>query len=126
MKYIVAGLTAAVLSLSFAMNVVAEEAEKKAEEAKEEAPAENTADGEKVYKGLCFSCHDNGIAGAPKVGDAEAWKPLIEKGMEELYKTSLEGKGAMPAKGGNPALSDDEVKAAVDYMVEQSKGEKSE
>lgn len=80
-----------------------------------------TAEGEAVYKGLCFSCHDNGVAGSPKVGDVEAWAPRIATGMDAMYATSLNGKGAMPAKGGNPALSDDEVKAAVDYMVANSK-----
>lgn len=78
-------------------------------------------DGEKIYKGLCMSCHDAGIAGSPKLGDKAAWEPRIATGVDTLYKTSLEGKGAMPAKGGNPALSDDEVKAAVDYMVAQVK-----
>lgn len=110
MKLIVSGLTAAILGLSLSMQAIAEET----------PAAENTADGEKIYKGLCFSCHDSGIAGAPKLGDIDAWKPRIEKGMEELYKSSIDGLGAMPAKGGNPALTDDEIKASVDYMVEQS------
>jgi cytochrome c5 len=95
-----------------------------AEQAQEAAPAEQAAagsiDGEAVYKGLCFSCHDAGIAGSPKLGDAAAWAPRIATGMDAMYATSLNGKGAMPAKGGNPALSDDEVKAAVDYMVSKS------
>ncbi|UJS24822.1 c-type cytochrome [Thiothrix winogradskyi] len=76
--------------------------------------------GEKVYKGICFSCHDVGVAGSPKLGDKAVWAPRIATGAEALYATSLNGKGAMPAKGGNPALSDDEIKAAVDYMVAQS------
>lgn len=73
--------------------------------------------GEKVYKGLCFSCHDMGIAGAPKVGDPAAWTDRIAAGNESMYNIAINGKGAMPAKGGNPSLSDDEIKAAVDYMV---------
>lgn len=80
-----------------------------------------TAEGEKLYKTLCFSCHDMGIAGSPKVGDAAAWTDRIAQGMDTLYANSINGKGAMPAKGGNPSLSDDEVKAAVDYMIVQSK-----
>jgi cytochrome c5 len=100
-------------------------AEEKAEAAPAPAAADAevvaTAEGEKVYKGLCFSCHDNGVAGAPKVGDADAWAARIATGMDAMYETSLNGKGAMPAKGGNPALSDDEIKAAVDYMVANSK-----
>lgn len=77
-------------------------------------------DGEKIYKGLCFSCHDVGIAGAPKLGDATAWNLRHSRGLGSLYDTALHGKGAMPAKGGNPALSDAEVTAAVDWMVAAS------
>ncbi|MDQ5767317.1 TIR domain-containing protein [Thiothrix subterranea] len=80
-----------------------------------------TFDGEKVYKGLCFSCHDTGVAGSPKLGDKAAWSPRIATGNDALYASSLNGKGAMPAKGGNSALSDEEVKAAVDWMVSQAK-----
>jgi cytochrome c5 len=77
--------------------------------------------GKKVYDGLCVACHATGAAGAPKLGDKAAWAPRIAQGMDTLYKTSLNGKGAMPPKGGNTSLSDGEVKAAVDYMVAQSK-----
>jgi len=80
-----------------------------------------TEQGEKIYKSLCFSCHDMGIAGSPKFGDKTAWAARIATGMEALYATSINGKGAMPAKGGNPSLSDDEVKAAVDYMIFHAK-----
>ncbi|WP_298682404.1 c-type cytochrome, partial [uncultured Thiothrix sp.] len=83
--------------------------------------AGGAANGEKVYKGLCFSCHDMGIAGAPKLGDKAAWAPRIATGNDALYTSSLKGKNAMPAKGGNPALSDAEVKAAVDFMVSKAK-----
>ena len=62
-------------------------------------------------------CHGAGIAGAPKFGDKAAWAPRIKQGMDTLYKSALGGKNAMPAKGGNNALSDAEVKAGVDYMV---------
>lgn len=61
------------------------------------------------------------LQAAPKLGDKEAWAPRIATGMDALYKTSLEGKGAMPAKGGRADKSDDDVKAAVDYMVGASK-----
>ncbi|MGV6808881.1 MAG: c-type cytochrome [bacterium] len=73
--------------------------------------------GEKIYKSLCFSCHDVGIANSPKFGDKEVWQARIATGMEALYASSINGKGAMPAKGGNPSLSDEDVKAAVDYMI---------
>ena len=91
-------------------------------EAKQEAAAEPSwanIDGEKVYRGICFSCHDMGVAQAPVLGKATAWEARIAAGMETLYNNSINGKGIMPARGGNPSLSDDEIKAAVDWMVEQ-------
>lgn len=82
---------------------------------------QSTAMGKKVYEGLCFSCHAAGIAGAPKAGDKAAWAPRIAQGMDTLYAHSITGfqgqGGVMPPKGGNPGLSDDEVKAAVDHML---------
>ena len=66
-------------------------------------------------------CHTAGVAGAPKLTDKGAWAPRIAQGKDALYSSSLKGKGAMPAKGGNPSLSDADVKAAVDYMVGQTK-----
>jgi cytochrome c5 len=80
-----------------------------------------TEQGEKIYKSLCFSCHDMGIAGSPKLGDKEAWTARIATGMDALYASSINGKGAMPAKGGNPSLSEEDVKAAVDYMIFHAK-----
>ena len=79
------------------------------------------ADGESIYKDACAVCHAAGIAGAPIVGNKEAWAPRIATGKEALYHTALNGKGAMPAKGGRTELSDDDIKAVVDYMVEQAK-----
>jgi cytochrome c5 len=84
------------------------------------AVAENTA-GKSVYNKTCAMCHAAGVAGAPKPGDKADWDPRIAQGNDLLYKHALEGftgsKGQMPPKGGAPALPDDEVKAAVDYMV---------
>lgn len=74
-------------------------------------------DGKQVFDTVCSACHATGAAGAPKAGDKAAWAPRIAQGKEALYKSALGGKNAMPAKGGNPALSDDEVKAAVDYLA---------
>lgn len=91
--------------------------------AKEEVKPDLAA-GEKTYKAICFSCHDMNVANAPKPGDKAAWTPRIAKGMDALYNTAVKGDPkmpAMPAKGGNPNLSDAEVINAVYYMVESSK-----
>ena len=86
--------------------------------------AENVA-GKKVYNSTCAMCHSAGVAGAPKPGDKADWGPRIAQGNDTLYKHALEGfngaKGAMPARGGNAALKDEDVKAAVDYMVAASR-----
>ena len=80
--------------------------------------------GEEVYKASCQGCHAVGAGGAPKLGDIAAWAPRIDKGMDTLHKHAIEGftdVGMMPAKGLCMSCSDEEVIAAVDYMVEQSK-----
>lgn len=79
------------------------------------------ADGAATYKEACQACHMTGAAGAPKLGDKEAWKARIATGNDAMYASVLQGKGAMPAKGGRADLSDDVIKAAVDYMIAQSK-----
>ena len=95
-------------------------------EAPAAAPAARTevAAGEAVFKKTCAMCHQTGAAGAPKLGDKADWGPRLAQGKDTLYKHALEGfngnKGAMPAKGGNPSLSDDDVKAAVDFMAGKS------
>jgi cytochrome c5 len=73
--------------------------------------------GRSVYDATCQVCHAAGVAGAPKAGDKGAWAARLKTGMNALYQTSIKGKGAMPPKGGNTALSDADVRAAVDYMV---------
>jgi len=88
------------------------------------APAPAAAAGGKgkdTYTKACAACHMTGAAGAPKLGDKAAWAPRIAKGMDALHASALKGKGTMPPKGGNAALPDPEVTAAVDYMVSQSK-----
>ncbi|MFT5112619.1 MAG: cytochrome c5 [Parasphingorhabdus sp.] len=81
------------------------------------------ADGESNYKTACFACHDTGVAGSPKLGDMENWAPRIAQGNEMLYQHALAGfqgaSGFMPPRGGS-GLSDDEIKAVVDYMVSKS------
>jgi cytochrome c5 len=81
--------------------------------------------GKSVYSKTCAMCHSVGAAGSPKPGDKADWGPRIAQGMDVLYKHAIEGftgaKGAMPPRGGAASLSDDDVKAAVNYMVDQSK-----
>lgn len=78
-------------------------------------------DGKAVYEKVCAMCHGAGIAGAPKSGDKAAWGPRIAQGKTTLYTNAIKGIRAMPAKGGNAALSDAEVKAAVDVLVGMAK-----
>ena len=84
-----------------------------------------TRNGQQIYQTTCVACHDAGIAGAPKLGDKSQWAKHIAKGVDALYASAVNGvqgsAAAMPPKGGNPALSDAEVRAAVDYMVARSK-----
>lgn len=79
------------------------------------------ADGKSVFQSACFACHGTGAAGAPKFGDKGAWGNRIAKGMSTLFDHALNGFKGMPARGGRSDLSDDAVKAAVKYMVENSK-----
>ena len=82
-------------------------------------------DGKAVFDKACQACHRMGIAGAPKMGDKKAWAGRVTQDIAVLYEHSLKGfkgkTGVMPPKGGFMALSDEEVKAAVDYMVAESK-----
>lgn len=84
----------------------------------------DTALGQSVYEGKCKACHGTGAAGAPKLDDKANWAPRIAQGVDTLNKHALEGfkgtVGFMPPKGGFATLSDDEVKAAVAYMVSQA------
>jgi len=90
-------------------------------EASPAAAAPDLVHGQKIYRQACAFCHDRGVAGAPKTGDVAAWNARLAKGMASLYTVAIRGKGAMPAKGGNPSLSDADVNAAVDYMIAQSR-----
>lgn len=79
--------------------------------------------GKAVYHQACFACHDTGVAGAPKLSDKENWKPRLASGKQALFQSALNGKGVMPPKGGNANLSDDDIKAAVDYMAATAAGQ---
>ncbi|WP_229359012.1 c-type cytochrome [Halomonas salipaludis] len=82
------------------------------------AESGNGIDGETIYGRVCAACHDSGAAGAPMMGDADAWADRIDQGIETLYDHAINGIGAMPPKGGNPNLSDEEVMASTNYLVE--------
>lgn len=87
------------------------------------APAAGAAaDPKATFQSACFACHGTGAAGAPKLGDKAAWKPRIAKGKDALYHSALNGTAkGMPPKGGRADLSDDTIKAVVDFMVAESK-----
>lgn len=85
-----------------------------------------TTDGKTIYDHLCTSCHTAGIAGAPKLGNKTMWGPRIAEGLDTLVKHATEGYHGpdgnfMPPKGGNPALTDAQIKAAVTWIVDQAK-----
>ncbi|KYJ87126.1 c-type cytochrome [Sulfurovum riftiae] len=86
-----------------------------------ETDAGNVSKGEKLYEASCKLCHGNDTMGAPAVGDADAWKTVMKKGMDEVLKNAINGTGGMPPKGGNMDLSDEDIKEIVDYMVGASK-----
>lgn len=76
--------------------------------------------GEQVYNAVCTSCHAAGALGAPKVGDKGQWGPRLAKGYDGLLKSAIGGIRQMPARGGNPDLSDTEVGRAIVFMANQS------
>lgn len=85
-----------------------------------------TTDGKTIYDNLCTSCHTAGINGAPKLGSKAMWAPRIAEGIDTLVQHAINGYhgpdgNTMPAKGGNPALTDAQVKAAVTWIVSQAK-----
>jgi cytochrome c5 len=77
--------------------------------------------GEQIFSSTCTACHGTGAMGAPKVGDAAAWAPRIDKGMDTLLNHAINGFNMMPARGTCADCSDDELKNAIEYMVSQSK-----
>ena len=81
----------------------------------------STKSGKDIYNSVCMSCHMSGAAGAPITGKVDQWSERIAKGNDTLYDNAINGIGVMPAKGGLMSLSDDDVKLAVDYMIDQSK-----
>lgn len=86
-------------------------------EATQVAAADDGAIGQQITTQACAACHASGLMESPRIGSARDWAPRIEQGMETLYANAINGINMMPARGGNPRLTDEEVKAAVDYMV---------
>lgn len=88
----------------------------------EVASAPPTHPGEAVYQRYCFSCHAAGVAGAPKLGDAETWAPRLAKGREQLLHSTIKGMTpGMPERGLCFDCSDEELAAAIDYMLAQNR-----
>lgn len=77
--------------------------------------------GEEVYNAVCHVCHEQGVAGAPKLDDKDAWAPRIATGMDALLATVHNGKGAMPPKGTCMDCTEAEFKATVEYMISKVK-----
>jgi cytochrome c5 len=87
-----------------------------------EAPAAPAAprSGKEVFGSVCTACHSTGAAGAPKVGDKAAWEPRAAQGMDALMHSAINGKNAMPPRGGNPTVTDEELKATIEYMLKET------
>lgn len=104
--------TALALALALAPLAAAQAAEKA-------APGKT---GKEVYDTVCAACHAAGVLNAPKLGDARTWKPLIAEGVNSLTRTAIKGIRQMPPRGGNPSLTDLEIRRAVTYMANGSGG----
>lgn len=75
---------------------------------------------DQLYQAACLACHTTGAAGAPKIGDAAAWKARLGKGLDGLVTSAINGIGAMPARGGSQ-FSDEQVRVVVEYILSESK-----
>ena len=82
------------------------------------APEEVVVDGPTVYGGLCNACHETGVSDAPIRGSEQMAARLAEKGIDGLVENAINGLNVMPPRGGNPALTDEQIRAAVEYMVQ--------
>ena len=79
------------------------------------------ADGKAVYDKSCAPCHAQGMAGAQKLTEKDKWAPIVKQGADAMTATVIKGKGAMPPRGGTASLSDADIKASVDYIIQQVK-----
>jgi len=82
---------------------------------------EDISPGEKISNAACLRCHGAGLMKSPKIGKTKDWSPRLKKGKTTLYANAINGVNKMPARGGKKSLSDEDVKAAVDYMLTQLK-----
>ena len=91
---------------------------------KQEAPivvaSSGPISGKDINNNVCMSCHTSGAAGAPMIGNSSQWTDRLSKGKDTLYANAINGIGVMPAKGGLSSLTDEEVRAAVDYLLDES------
>lgn len=94
-------------------------AESAAAEEEDQVAFDGSTDGQMIYQNVCAACHDSGAAGAPMVSDAESWGDRLDQGRDSLIQTAINGIGAMPPRGGRNDLSDEQVAASVDYMLDQ-------
>lgn len=94
-------------------------AEEAAAGSEQQVAFEGSTDGEMIYSRVCAACHDSGAAGAPRMVAAEMGERLSDKGRETLVSNAIDGINAMPARGGRSDLSDEQVTASVDYMLDQ-------
>ena len=82
--------------------------------------AVDLAAGEQIYQSACFACHMTGVAQAPKLDDPAAWEPRLAQGMAGLIQSSVNGKGAMPPKGGFAHLTEDDLRNAIEFMLDKA------
>ena len=80
----------------------------------------DVAAGEAIYQSACFACHLSGVAEAPKLDDPAAWEPRLGQGMAGLLQSVTDGKGAMPPKGGFAHLTEDDLRNAIGFMLDQA------
>ena len=79
--------------------------------------------GEDIVKSTCTACHQAGVANAPKIGDRASWGPRIKQGLSAMLATAINGKGAMPPRGGDASLTDAELTRAIIFMANQAGGQ---
>lgn len=89
----------------------------------EEVDPDAPIDPEAIYTQTCAACHSTGVAGAPKTDEADDWADRLDKGLDALVDSAINGLGAMPPRGGNSSLSDEAVRHAVVYMANQAGGD---